>query len=59
VNDTFIAPDSRLMGAGGDHHWTIKGTAAGNQTFSAVYRRPWEAPSPDDITYVQHFIVTT
>ena len=58
VNDSYNPPTSRLMGAGGEHQWTIRGTAVGNQTFSAVYRRPWEAPSPDDIIYVQHFLVT-
>jgi len=58
VNDSYVPPDNSLLGAGGEHHWTIKGTSEGNQTFSAVYRRPWEEPSPDDITYVEKFIVT-
>ncbi len=58
VNDTFIAPDSQLVGAGGEHRWTVEGTAAGNQTFSAVYRRPWENVTPEDVTYLQQFVVT-
>lgn len=58
VNDSYTSGETRLAGAGGEHSWILKGTETGNQTFTAVYRRPWETPSQDDITYVQHFLVT-
>gem|GEM_PF-321062 len=57
VNDSYSQTSDMKIGGGGDHHWTIEATVAGNQTFSAVYKRPWEEPSPDDATYTELFTV--
>jgi len=58
ITEDSYSPTSEIgVGGGGDHHWVIEATAPGNQTFSAIYHRPWEAPSPDDATYIERFIV--
>jgi len=57
VNDSYSQTSDMKIGGGGDRHWTIEGMEAGNQTFSAVYKRPWEEPSPDDATYTELFTV--
>ena len=58
VNDTYIPPADPMPGAGGMHAWTVEAIAPGDQTFTAVYHRPWEGPSPDDVTYTMQFVVT-
>ncbi len=58
VNDTYIPPADPMPGAGGMHAWTVEAIAPGDQTFTAVYHRPWEDPSPDDVTYTMQFVVT-
>ena len=58
VNDSYIAPETQLMGAPGMHEWVIKATAPGNQTFMAVYHRPWEPVTTSDVTYTVKFVVT-
>lgn len=59
ITEDSYSPTSEVgIGGGGDHHWVIEATVPGNQTFSAIYHRPWEAPSPDDATYIERFIVT-
>ncbi len=58
VNDTYIAPETQMPGAGGMHEWVVKAVAPGNQTFSAVYHRPWEPVTDSDTTYTMHFVVT-
>ena len=59
VSDEFIGPGNKqVVGAGGKHVWTIQATGIGDQTFSGVYRRPWEPPAENDTTYTEHIIVT-
>ncbi|MFA5296315.1 MAG: protease inhibitor I42 family protein [Methanoregulaceae archaeon] len=58
VNDTFIPPAEAMDGAGGMRAWTVEAVAPGNQTFTAVYHRPWEHITPEDITYTVYFVVT-
>ena len=55
INDSYVAVPGIRPGVGGGHNWTIEGVALGNQTFFAVYKRPWEPPSPDDINFTQLF----
>jgi inhibitor of cysteine peptidase len=59
VNDTYTQdPVSQgMVGAGGTHSWTLKGTAAGEQKFSAVYKRPWENVTGSEDTFVLHILV--
>jgi inhibitor of cysteine peptidase len=58
VNDSYIAPENQMPGAGGMHEWTVKAIAPGNQTFTAVYHRPWEPVTASDVTYTVKFVVT-
>ncbi len=58
VHDSYSAPETQLMGAPGMHEWVIKATAPGNQTFMAVYHRPWEPVTTSDVTYTVKFVVT-
>jgi inhibitor of cysteine peptidase len=59
VNDTYTQdPVSQgMVGAGGTHSWTLKGTAAGEQKFAAVYKRPWENTTGSEQTFVLNIVV--
>ncbi len=58
VRDQFIGPeDTQRVGAGGTHEWILEAIAEGNQTFTGVYRRPWEPPSETDVTYSKGYMV--
>jgi inhibitor of cysteine peptidase len=59
VNDTYEAdPLSQgRVGAGGTHSWILKGTAAGEQKFSAIYMRSWENVTGSEDTFVLHVLV--
>ncbi len=45
ISDTYIAPNSTLVGAGGYHEWILAPESPGTYTFKAVYIRPWEGVS--------------
>ncbi|ABS56622.1 secreted protein-like protein [Methanoregula boonei 6A8] len=45
VSDTYVAPNSSLIGAGGYHEWLLAPDTVGTYTFQAVYMRSWEGPS--------------
>ena len=59
VNDTYTQdPGTQGMaGAGGIHSWTLMGTAAGQQKFAAVYKRPWENTTGSEDTFVLNIVV--
>ena len=59
VRDTYEAdPVSQgKVGAGGTHSWTLMGTAAGEQKFAAVYKRPWENTTGSEQTFVLNIVV--
>jgi inhibitor of cysteine peptidase len=59
VNDTYVQdPLSQgMVGAGGTHSWTLTGTVAGEQKFSAVYMRSWENVTGSEDTFVLHIVV--
>lgn len=46
VSDTYVAPDSDAMGAGGTQRLVVEGVAAGSTTLELRYVRPWEADEP-------------
>src|SRR5271157_899718 len=49
-----------MVGAGGTHTWVLQATGSGNQTFSAIYKRPWEATTGNETGYTLAIrIVTT
>lgn len=57
IHDEFIAPDTRLVGAGGEHVWTLEAVGLGEQIFYGVYHRPWEPENPEDATYTVKYLV--
>ena len=58
VSDSFYPPNSTLVGAGGYHEWTLVPESAGTYTFNAVYKRPWEGPSPTSETFSLIIVAT-
>lgn len=57
VNDTYSPPETQLSGAGGMHEWVVKAIGLGNQSFTSVYYRPWEAENSSDVRFTQRFVV--
>ena len=59
VNDTYETnPNLQgTVGAGGIRSWTLKGTAAGEQKFSAIYKRSWENVTGSEDTFVLNVVV--
>lgn len=51
VSDTYTAPNTALVGAGGYHEWILSPTTVDTYTFKAVYLRPWEGADPTDTTF--------
>jgi inhibitor of cysteine peptidase len=58
TNDTFTAPTSGLMGAGGSHEWDLKAIKTGQQKFSGVYKQPWMNTTANDTTFALWVNVT-
>ena len=42
----YIAPQTTLIGAGGNEEWTFKALKKGTSTISMGYSRPWESIPP-------------
>ncbi|MDV2480771.1 protease inhibitor I42 family protein [Methanoculleus sp. Wushi-C6] len=57
VNDTYLPPETGLVGAGGVHVWEYIAAETGNAEFSAVYTRPWENVTENDTTFSMAFII--
>jgi inhibitor of cysteine peptidase len=55
ISDQYIPPEAVRPGAGGVHEWSLKGTKAGTQTFSAIYKRPWEAATGSEPSFAMTF----
>jgi inhibitor of cysteine peptidase len=51
TNDTYIAPETGLVGAGGSHQWDVKAIASGQQEFSGVYMQPWMNATGNETTF--------
>lgn len=58
TNDTFIPPQSTLIGAGGSHMWDVKAIQTGQQKFSGVYKQPWMNTTANDTTFALWVNVT-
>lgn len=58
-NDTYVADRVKpgVVGSGGTHYWLVKGTQKGNQTFDAVYKRPWEPETGNETRYTMDITV--
>ncbi len=57
VNDTYIAPDTGAVGAGGVHVWEYIAADEGNGEFSAIYARSWENVTGNETTFSMAFII--
>lgn len=57
VNDTYIAPETGLVGAGGVHVWEYLAAEEGSAEFSAIYKRPWENKTGDETTFSMAFVI--
>lgn len=59
LNETY-AEDKHpegMVGVGGTRTWTLRADGAGDQTFSAVYKRPWENATAQDEAFSLSFAV--
>jgi inhibitor of cysteine peptidase len=58
VNDSFVAnTTSGLVGAGGIHTWVLKlNNSSDAQTFTAVYKRPWEPLTGNETVYALQIV---
>ncbi len=57
VNETFIAPETEVVGAGGVHQWQYVAAEPGSAEFTAIYRRPWEEATGNETTFSMDFII--
>ncbi|KAF5049810.1 Chagasin family peptidase inhibitor I42 [anaerobic digester metagenome] len=57
VNDTYIPPETELVGAGGVHVWEYVAAEEGAGEFSAIYKRPWEETTGNETTFSMAFII--
>jgi inhibitor of cysteine peptidase len=51
VSDSYVAPNTALMGAPGYHEWFLSPTTFDTYTFKAVSIRPWEGVTNTDETF--------
>jgi inhibitor of cysteine peptidase len=58
VSDTFVAPDSSAMGAGGTQRMVVEGVAAGTASIELRYVRPWETDAEPAETATFELTVT-
>jgi len=54
LNDTYTVDPHKegMVGVGGTHLWLVRADAAGDQTFSAIYKRPWENTTGTEETFL-------
>jgi inhibitor of cysteine peptidase len=48
-----------MAGVGGIRTWVVQATGSGNQTFTAVYRRPWESVTGNETGYTLAIRIVT
>jgi inhibitor of cysteine peptidase len=58
LNDTYLAPNTTLVGAGGQHEWLVEATGTGDQQFSGIYKRPWEPVFGNETTFTLNITIT-
>jgi len=51
TGNEYIAPETTLMGAGGNEKWTFKALEKGTSIISMEYSRPWEKDAPPADTF--------
>jgi len=58
LQDTYIAPETGLIGAGGYHEWILAPDTVNTYTFKAVYQRSWVGATADDETFSLVIVAT-
>jgi inhibitor of cysteine peptidase len=58
INNTYLPPNTSLLGATGMHMWQIQANGTGMQKFSGVYARSFENLTGNETTYVLNVNVT-
>ena len=53
---SYKALDAKLIGAGGEQKWIIKGLKPGTKQFTLEYKRPWENGKPADKRKITIFV---
>jgi inhibitor of cysteine peptidase len=51
TGNQYIAPQTTLMGAGGNEEWTFQALKKGTSVISMAYSRPWEKDTPPAETF--------
>jgi inhibitor of cysteine peptidase len=51
TSNEYIAPDTNLVGAGGQEVWTFKALKAGETTLTMEYSQPWEGGDKANKTF--------
>jgi len=46
ISSEYKAPETKLVGAGGNEVWTFKAAGKGKTTINLIYVRPWEKDTP-------------
>ncbi len=59
LNDTYVVDEhpAGMVGVGGTRTWILRADGTEDQTFSAVYKRPWENATASDETFSLAFTV--
>jgi predicted secreted protein len=58
VSNTYILPNTTLIGAGGIREWVLAPDTVGTYTFKAAYIRPWEGVSSAADTFSLVIVAT-
>jgi inhibitor of cysteine peptidase len=58
TGNEYIAPQTTLIGAGGEEEWAFKALNKGTSSISMEYRRPWETGTPPAKTFSLTVVVT-
>jgi inhibitor of cysteine peptidase len=60
TNDSYQMDSQapNMTGVGGTHSWNVKALQKGNQTFSGIYKRPWENTTGNETGYVLNVLVS-
>jgi len=46
ISSEYKAPDTKLVGAGGNEVWTFRAEGRGKTAINLIYVRPWEKDTP-------------
>ena len=58
MEETYIAPDNRTVGAGGLKKYSFTARQKGTVTITGYYCRPWERPNRINREVIYTFVIT-